>query len=169
MSLRALGLAFVLASFAPRAAIAAEPALIEVDGPELLRQIRSLGAKLVILNVWATWCAPCKEEFPDLLELERGLAPLGARLVFVTTDAPSEHEAAERFLRDQKVRLPSYAQRGKEAAFIEAIHPEWSGTLPATFLFDSHGKCVAHYQGRIDPRQLEKRARAVLTGEAKQR
>ena len=137
-------------------------ALIDVDGPALKRLVRSRKAKLTIVNVWATWCAPCIAEFPDLLATGRKYAPKGVRLLFVTTDFGEARAAAVEFLKQQRAPLPSYIKAGKDEPFIEALSPEWVGTLPATFIFDRTGRRLRFFQGKIERWELERTLDTLL-------
>jgi thiol-disulfide isomerase/thioredoxin len=129
--------------------------LIGVTGAQLLEAVRARDARYVVVNVWATWCGPCREEFPYIQSVTRAFADRGVDLVFVTTDFDSEREAALAFLREQKADLPSYIKQGPDEAFIEAINPEWSGALPTTIVFDSEGRRVRVWNGKVERADLE--------------
>ena len=131
------------------------PALIDIDGPTLIRTIRERGDRLTVVNVWATWCRPCLEEFPELLFVGRAYRNKGVRLVFVTTDFGEAKADAIRFLKKQGAPLPSYIKAGKDEAFIDSLSPDWVGTLPATFIFDNRGQRVGFFQGKLDRTKLE--------------
>ena len=139
--------------------------LIDIDGPGLLRMIRSGAGPLTVINVWATWCGPCKEEFPDLLAVARAYKSKGVRLAFVSTDFGPDRAAAVEFLKAQGAPLPSYIKAGKDEAFIEALDPRWVGTLPATVIFDNTGRRVKFFQGKLDKSTLERTLDALLAGD----
>ncbi len=120
--------------------------LREVSGRELRQTIRSADAELVLVNVWATWCTSCREEFPALLEVRRYFAPRGVAVVIVSGDFLSERQSAFDFLESMDVRFPTYIKAGKDMDFIDALQPDWSGALPATFLF-LDGEVVDWWQG----------------------
>src|SRR5215510_1571297 len=83
------------------------PALRPADGAELLRQVRASGARVVLLNVWATWCQPCREELPDILRLRRELGQRGLAVVLVSADFDDEGRAAAQFLGGLEVDFPT--------------------------------------------------------------
>lgn len=124
--------------------------LVELDGPEVLAEVRRGPSALVLVNLWATWCEPCIEEFPDFQKIRAAYRDRGVRVLFVNCDFPGERDAAVAFLRSRGAELPSYAKRGGDMAFIEALHPEWSGALPATFLFDAAGRLIRFWEGEVD-------------------
>ena len=65
---------------------ATAPALVPATADTVFQEVRKPGASVTVVNVWATWCQPCREEFPDLLKLRRAYARQGLRLVLVNAD-----------------------------------------------------------------------------------
>ena len=63
--------------------------VVPTSSTEILRAIGELDAEAVVVNVWATHCPPCREEFPDLLQLRRNFGPLGMKLLLVAVDPES--------------------------------------------------------------------------------
>jgi len=125
-------------------------ALHAVSGAELREQIRSADADVVVVNVWATWCATCREEFPDLLRLRADYGPRGVAVIFVSGDFPAQREDVVAMLEELGVAFPTYIKTGKDMEFIEALQPDWSGALPATFIFDDEGRTMDWWEGRAD-------------------
>jgi thiol-disulfide isomerase/thioredoxin len=132
----------------PASAFAAVPLTVatEADWIDLerlnqrLQQEKQKG-RVVMVNYWATWCEPCREEFPDLIELQRRHAGRGLRLLSISLDSPKERETAVRdFLAEQRPVFPVFIKTaGDPDEFINAIDPDWSGALPATFIYDRAG------------------------------
>jgi len=129
-------------------------ALIRVDGPGFLQAVRAQDADFVVANVWATWCGPCREEFPYIQSVTRSFADEGVALMFISTDFEEEEPAAIEFLKDQGADLPSYIKTGPDAEFIEALNPEWSGALPTTIVFDDDGERVKIWNGKVEEEAL---------------
>jgi len=130
----------------------------------ILEEVRRPGASVVLVNVWATWCLPCREEFPDLMRLHRQWKDRGLRLVLVSGDFETDREAAVRFLAEQGVDFPSFLKEGSDMAFIDGLDPGWSGALPATFLYDSSGRLRGFWEGKADYPTLERRVEEVVSG-----
>jgi len=145
-------------------AAAAPPDLRAVSASELREAIVAPGAGAVLVNVWATWCLPCRKEFPDLLRAAGELRAHGLRLVLVSADFEDNAEAAREFLARQGVDFPSYLKTGSDMEFIDALSPRWSGALPATFLFDGGGTLRDSWEGEASYETFAARARAVLDG-----
>ena len=146
-----------LASCAPGAARRGEGLrLVPATAQDLLVLARQPGATATLINVWASWCAPCREEFPDLLRLAREERRRGLRVLLVSADFDSA--AARAFLAEQGVGGPAYYKVGDDMGFIGTLSPRWSGALPATFVYDARGRLAGFWEGRTDHARF---ARAV--------
>jgi peroxiredoxin len=111
------------------------------DGKELKKAIDGYRGKVVLVNLWATWCPPCVEEFPDLVKLHNTFRAKGLVVVGVSMDEPREGDKVVSFLANQKAEFPVFIRRGGDAdAFFDPVDTSWSGAVPATFIFDRNGK-----------------------------
>lgn len=128
----------------------------------VLAEVKKPGAGAVLVNVWATWCMPCREEFPDLLHVARELQPKGLRLVLVSVDFPGDEAETVKFLTSQGVDFPTYFRTGKDESFVDGLERQWSGAIPATFLYDAEGKLVRFWEGKASYPVIKKRALAAL-------
>ena len=137
------------------------PATVE----EVLAVVCQPGARAVVLNVWGTWCGPCREEFPDLVQLRRDYESRGLRLVLLSVDFDSEVPAVNRFLAEQGVDFETYLRAGgDDDKFINTLSPLWSGALPATFIYDGAGKLRDFWEGKASYAQMERRLLKVMEG-----
>jgi len=145
-------------------AIAAPPAPMPTPSVagRVLDEVRKPGAGAVLVNVWASWCAPCREEFPDLLHVARDLAPKGLRLVLVSVDFPGSEEETRKFLTTQGVDFPTFVRTGKDETFVNELEPKWSGAIPVTLLYDAGGKLVRLWEGKASYPVIKKRALEAL-------
>lgn len=116
----------------------------------LQRVIADSGGRVVLVNVWATWCVPCIEELPDLVRFYRAHADQGVRLVLISGDFPSQSPGVTAFLRELGVDFPTWIKRGDDMSFIDALDPSWSGSLPATFVFTPAGQRLHSHDGVLD-------------------
>jgi thiol-disulfide isomerase/thioredoxin len=144
------------------AAGSALPELRPATTGELRAAIAAPGASAVLVNVWATWCLPCRKEFPDLLRAAAEYRGRGLRLVLVSADFEDNADAARAFLARHGVDFPSYLKTGADMEFIDALSPQWSGALPATFIYDGAGALRDSWEGETPYESFAARIRAVV-------
>ena len=129
--------------------------LKDVSGNELTEIIDSYqGDKAVMVNVWATWCAPCIEEFPYLVELQKKYEDQ-LQVVFVSADFPAQRDRALEFLKEQSVDWTTYFKTGKDQPFIESLSDEWSGALPFTKVLDKQGNLIGSWEQGAEYEKFE--------------
>jgi thiol-disulfide isomerase/thioredoxin len=127
---------------------AAPPRLTRVDETSYPKLIAAQRGKVVLVDFWATWCDPCREELPKLAAYEAKLRARGFVLLTISADEPEQDSAAYAFLLKSAVRLPGYRkQTENDSAFIDSIDPKWSGALPALFLYGREGAKVKSFIG----------------------
>lgn len=118
---------------------------------------------VVLVNFWATWCAPCREEMPWLAGLERKYRGKGFRLLTVSCDEPEDQAKAEEFLKKTGVGGVAYIKKASnDETFIDTVSSKWSGALPASFLYDRQGKLVRAFIGETEPAVMEKAIAGLL-------
>jgi thiol-disulfide isomerase/thioredoxin len=139
--------------------------LIPATAAEVLAAVEEPGAKAVLVNVWATWCAPCREEFPDIVRVYRELEDRGFRLILVSGDFDTQLPAAKAFLTEQGVDFPTFLKEEDDMKFINTLSPEWTGALPATFLYDGSGTLLDFWEGKASYETLTEKVSAVLNEE----
>jgi thiol-disulfide isomerase/thioredoxin len=135
-----------------------------VTPDSLLEVIRKPGARAVVVNAWATTCVPCVQELPDLLQVAREHEDDGVRLVLVSFDVDVPAGQVAEFLSGRGVGFDSYLRTGSSGPFIEALAPEWSGAMPATFLYDEHGTLRRLLEGKCDAATFESGIQEVIGG-----
>lgn len=96
-----------------------------------------------------------------LLKVQEQLAGK-IRLMFVSTDFSTQRDGAEQLLRKLGAPLPSWFKREKDQPFIEALHPDWNGTIPATFIYTKEGELLRFMQGKLTRLQLVAQLEALL-------
>ena len=140
------------------------PVLAPATLAQVMVEVRRPGARATLVNVWASWCVPCRQEFPDLVRLERTHRKEGLRVLFVSTDFDSAD--AVKFLAEQGVNYLSLFKVGDDMSFIDGLSPKWSGALPATFVYDATGRLVRFWEGRADYSRFEEAALEAMKGTA---
>ena len=135
----------------------------EVTIEQFKQILQENDAALTVVNFWATWCAPCVEEFPYFVQLGKDLADQGVEVFFVSMDFEEEKSAVKAFLAEQGYSGTSYLRTGKDHEFITAIHGDWTGVLPATFLYTQNGTLADFWQGTpVDYEALKERVLNAL-------
>ncbi len=127
-----------------------DPPLRAVSGRQLRELVRGADADAVLVNVWATWCTSCREELPELLRLRQDYRQRGVAVVLLSGDFASERAAVLAALREHGVDFATYIKTGKDMELIEELQPEWSGALPASFVFARGGRMVEWWEGAAD-------------------
>jgi thiol-disulfide isomerase/thioredoxin len=135
-----------------------------VDAKELAERIAKEKGHVVLVNFWATWCVPCREEFPDLSRLQQNYGPRGLQVIGVSTDFASQTPGVEKFLTQQNPRFPNYRKKsgGDDQQFIEAMDKTWGGELPFSVLFARDGSKAKALSGKHAYREYEKEVRKLL-------
>jgi thiol-disulfide isomerase/thioredoxin len=92
----------------PKAQDRAEISLTVVKMAQLTTALEDQKGKIVVADIWGTFCVPCKKEFPHLVELHRKYAWDGVVCVSVSLDSTEEKEAALKFLKEKGAAFPNY-------------------------------------------------------------
>jgi thiol-disulfide isomerase/thioredoxin len=156
------GLTFTLLALLVGSNAEAAARIVPADLKEVLAAIRKPGAAAVLVNVWATWCEPCRAEMPELVRFYRAHRRQRLRLVLVSADDAEARGQAEKFLASQGVDFQSYLKVGDDMQFIDGLDKRWTGALPASFLFDGKGELRQFWPGPITRAQLDTKLQETL-------
>jgi thiol-disulfide isomerase/thioredoxin len=136
-------------SVAAQSSSAALPKVTQIDTAALEKLTKPVGKPLLI-NFWATWCDPCREEFPELVELDKKYK---GKIDFVTVsldDLDDIDGPVPKFLQGMKAEMPAYLLKAKdEGEAISMVAPDWQGGLPFTILYGTDGKIEYFRQGKV--------------------
>ena len=146
---------------------AAKPSVVvrEIDAPSLTAILKRESApRPLLVNFWATWCDPCREEFPELVKLDQQFRRKGLDMIAVSLDDLADIKTGvPKFLREMRATMPAYLLNVPDPdQIISTVDPQWSGALPATFLYDAEGKVVFKHFGPIKPLELRAAIEKVL-------
>ena len=136
----------------------------ELDAKGLAARIEAEKGNVVLLNFWATWCVPCREEYPDLVRLQKALSQKGLRIIGVSTDFTKQVPAAEAFLAKNRPSFPNYHRKsgGDDQDFINAVDSKWGGELPFSVLYGRDGNKVRTLSGKSSYADFEREVLKVL-------
>lgn len=117
--------------------------LPQLDGPE--RSINEWDGEVVVLNFWATWCSPCREEIPLFSSLHEEFVSQGIHFLGVAIDDP---EPMRGFLDQVEMSYPTLY--GMEQALdVAAAYGNDRGTLPYTVIIDREGRIIERFMGQL--------------------
>ena len=140
---------------------AAVPAAQLVNPAGLAKLLAERRGKVVVLNLWATWCVPCLREIPDLVALEKEFAARGVTLVGLGMDDPGAlAEQVEPFRRKNFPAFRTWVRSEPDMdALVSVVDPAWNEILPTTYLIGRDGKVAKKIQGK---RTLEQFRELIL-------
>jgi thiol-disulfide isomerase/thioredoxin len=146
LALRSL-LAASLLSLAVNA-VASEFTLKDTQGH--VHHLNDYRGKWVLVNFWATWCAPCLEELPELASLYNAHKDTDLIVIGIALEYPSP-KIVQDFVKERTIPYPIVLGDYKLAKQIGTVE-----ALPTSFLFDQTGKMVSHQTGTVTKASVEK-------------
>jgi thiol-disulfide isomerase/thioredoxin len=130
-------------------AAAAEPVKLLKPDQYRSRVVASKKGRVLLVNFWATWCDPCREEMPALVSAAKGFRSSDVAVVLVSTDTPKTASAVPKFLSQLRVPFVCWQAKSRDPQpFIDAVDRGWDGSLPYTLVYDRKGEIVAKLAGR---------------------
>jgi thiol-disulfide isomerase/thioredoxin len=131
------------------------PRVTQIDDARI-KQLLKPNGKPLLVNFWATWCGPCREEFPDLVKIDREYR---GKIDFITVSLDFVEELERdvpKFLSETKAEMPTYLLvSADENTLIPSIAKDWSGGLPFTILYNEKGEITYTRQGKVNPETLK--------------
>ena len=113
--------------------------------------------KLQLINIWASWCAPCVTEFPDLVELQKMYGKKPFEFISLSADKIEIKDEILKFLKEEQAGVKNYIYSQDDIyELVELVDPDWSGALPYSLLVEPGGKKVYSHQGAVEMLELRK-------------
>jgi thiol-disulfide isomerase/thioredoxin len=136
----------------------AELNLKALDGTKV--HLRDLRGKIVVLNFWATWCGPCREDMPRLVEAEQKYKANGVVFVGASLDDSKTQGKIAGFVQDHNIDFPIWV--GATGDDLDKL--DMGPAVPATAFIDQDGNIVARIAGEIRPDELTERLDWLVGG-----
>ena len=138
--------------------LAREPVGLEPINSQSIRNlVKNDSKKLRLINVWATWCGPCVNEFSELVTINRMYRHRDVEVVSISSDALDQKDKVLTFLKEKQASFRNYQFNVEDNdQLIEAVDKEWPGAVPYTLLVAPGGKVIHRQMGEIDALKLRK-------------
>ena len=148
--------AWVLAAFTlavPPAGLASDQhdpgILVPMDRDTLRGELAASEGRVLLVNLWATWCTPCLREIPDLLAIEAELPANDFRLLAISMDDIHNQGWVAQFKAEYFPALVSFINAEMDMdSLVSGIDPVWNETLPTSYIFNRDGEVVKRVQGK---------------------
>ena len=141
-----------------RATKARKPAAVvsAIDTDALKGLLSQQRERPLLVNFWATFCDPCRDEFPDLVKINNDYGSQSLDFFTVSLDDVSEiKNEVPKFLDSMKATMPAYLLNANDPEpAINLVDRRWRGDLPATFLYNDKGEVVYKHIGRVNVAEL---------------
>jgi thiol-disulfide isomerase/thioredoxin len=129
------------------------------DSSGKMQSLSAFQGKTLVVNFWATWCAPCVEEMPELTELQSEVANKNIQILGIGIDSPSN---IREFSAKYKITYPLF-MAGVSGTELSRQFGNQAGGLPFTVLIDPKGNVRKTYLGRLKMEQLRADLQVVST------
>jgi thiol-disulfide isomerase/thioredoxin len=124
-----------------------------------VRDVESFKNKIIFLNVWATWCGPCRMEMPSIQSLYNRMDTSRVAFMMLSVDRPQDLEKVQSYVRDKEFTFPVYVPVGELPALLQV------NSIPTTFIIAPDGKIVSSESGatNYDTAEFERFLKSLST------
>jgi thiol-disulfide isomerase/thioredoxin len=127
------------------------------------RVVAAKKGRVVLVNFWATWCDPCREEMPALVSAAKGFSAKDVAVALVSTDSLKKTPDVEKFLASGKIPFVCWQAKSLDPQrFIDAVDKSWNGAVPYTLVYDRKGELVARLAGPQTEKSFGEAVRKAL-------
>lgn len=130
---------------APAKADTSKVDLKVATGDEIEAAIKQHQGKIVVVDIWATWCVPCKKEFPNLVKLHQARAADGVQAISVAWDTADDRGKALGFLTEQKATFPNFLLDRDEDDTKKWMDSKNVKSIPVVLVYDRDGKLAKKF------------------------
>jgi thiol-disulfide isomerase/thioredoxin len=133
-----------------------------IDRKKLLSLISERNNRPLLLNIWATWCKPCVEEFPDIVRLSNKVSDIDVAAISVNFPDEIEEKILP-FVKEMNVPFKVYvADFADQDEFFSMFDKAWGGEIPATFIYSDNGTLKKFLRGKQSFAKLKKAVEEVV-------
>jgi thiol-disulfide isomerase/thioredoxin len=145
----------------PKSATVVSP----IDTEALKALLTQQRERPLLVNFWATFCDPCRDEFPELVKIDNDYRPRSLDFVTVSLDDMSDIKTeVPKFLDAMKATMPAYLLNVSDPEpAINLVDRAWRGDLPATYLYNEKGEIVYKHIGRVNAAELRQEIEKVVS------
>jgi peroxiredoxin len=138
--------------------LAREPVSLEtIDSDGIRKMVNNESKKLRLVNIWATWCGPCVNEFSELVTINRMYRHRDVEVITISSDSLDLNDKVLTFLKEKQASFKNYQFNVDDNyQLIEAVDKDWRGAIPYTLLIAPEGKILHRQMGEIDALKLRK-------------
>ena len=138
--------------------LAREPVSLEtIDSDGIRKIVNNESRKLRLVNIWATWCGPCVNEFSELVTINRMYRHRDVEVITISSDSLDLNDKVLTFLKEKQASFKNYQFNVDDNyQLIEAVDKDWRGAIPYTLLIAPEGKILHRQMGEIDALKLRK-------------
>lgn len=142
---------------------ASEPVKLVKPEQYRARVVAAKKGRVVLVNFWATWCDPCREEMPALVSAAKGFSAKDLAVALVSTDSLKKTRDVQKFLASGKIPFVCWQAKSLDPQrFIDAVDKSWNGAVPYTLVYDRKGELVARLAGPQTEKSFGEAVRKAL-------
>jgi thiol-disulfide isomerase/thioredoxin len=132
--------------------------ITKINVTDLENILKSRDNKLYVVNLWATWCAPCVKEIPAFEKIAKEIDRSKVSFVMISLDFPSQIETnLKPFLKKNKTSLDVSVMMDTDYnSWIDKVDPTWEGNIPSTLFFNNSKKTRYFHSGELSESELRK-------------